>query len=235
LLHYKIIFKRDFLAPLKDAEFRFYISIMVLSIVILLLWGRLNVDLPTQLRYSIFQVASIMTTTGFVNNLSYDNWSLAAKFVLIILMLVGGCVGSTGGGIKVGRVLIILKYAYSELLHAIHPQIVTSIKVDQNVVSEDILRSIQIYIILYLMIFLGASLAFTITESNNPDFDAISAISASACTLGVIGPGYGVVALDFAGISPPGIILGIICMYVGRLEIITALVLFLPNTWKGTF
>jgi trk system potassium uptake protein TrkH len=175
LLHYKIIFKRDLLAPLRDVEFRFYIFIMALSIIIILLWGGLGADLPTQLRYSIFQVASIMTTTGFVNNLSYDHWSLTAKFTLILLMLIGGCAGSTGGGIKVGRVLIILKYAYNELLHVIHPQIVTCLKMGDMVVSEDIIRSIQIYIILYLMIFLGASLTFTVTESGNSEFDAISA------------------------------------------------------------
>lgn len=82
------------------------------------------------------------------------------------------------------------------------------------------------------MIFIGGSLVFAITEAGNPSFDAISAISASACTLGVIGPGYGVVAIDFGQISLGGRVFGTFLMYLGRLEIITVLVFLVPDLWK---
>lgn len=232
LLHYRILFRKEVSAPLRDPEFRLYLFIMATGVLILILWGGIEGDLSTKFRYSVFQAASIMTTTGYVNNFSYDSWSLAAKLALIILMLIGGSTGSTGGGIKVGRILIILKHAKNELLRLIHPHAVTSLKVGEETVSGEILRSVQLYIILYLTIFLGATLAFAVTESANPSFDAISAISSSACTLGVIGPGYGVVAVDFGQITPAGRILGTFLMYLGRLEIITVLVLLMPAFWR---
>jgi len=173
-----------------------------------------------------------MTTTGYVNNFSYDSWSLASKFALIILMLIGGSTGSTGGGIKVGRFLIILKHARNEFLRLVHPHAVTSLKVGEETVPGDILRSVQLFMLLYFMIFLLASFAFAVTEAENSSFDAISAISASACTMGVIGPGYGVVAVDFGQVSLLGRFLGIVLMYLGRLEIITFLVLLVPDFWR---
>jgi trk system potassium uptake protein TrkH len=232
LLHYRILFKRELSAPLRDSEFRLYLLIMAAGVLILILWGGIDGDLSTKFRYSAFQAASIMTTTGYVNNFSYNSWSLASKLALIILMLIGGSTGSTGGGIKVGRILIILKHAKNEFLRLIHPHAVTSLKVGEETVPGDILRSVQLYIILYFMIFLGASLAFAVTEAGNSGFDAISAVSASACTLSVVGPGYGVVAVDFGQISPAGRILGIVLMYLGRLEIITFLVLLMPAFWR---
>ncbi len=232
LLHYRILFKQEFSAPLRDTEFKFYIFILVSSISILMIWGGIDGDLSTKFRYSSFQAASIMTTTGYVNNFSYDSWSLAAKLALIMLMLIGGSTGSTGGGIKVGRILIILKHFHKELLRVLHPHAVTSVNVGEIVVPEHILRSVQVYTLLYLMIFIGGSLVFAITEAGNPSFDAISAISASACTLGVIGPGYGVVAIDFGQISLAGRVFGTFLMYLGRLEIITVLVFLVPDLWK---
>ncbi|NPV61547.1 MAG: TrkH family potassium uptake protein [Methanotrichaceae archaeon] len=232
LIHYRLLYKRDFHALTRDPEFKFYLLIMGLAVSILMLWGHIGGDTLNQLRFSSFQVVSTMTTTGFVNNFSYDAWSLAAQLSLILLMLIGGCTGSTGGGIKVGRVLIVLKYAYNELIHALHPKAVVPIRMGETTVRDEIIKSVQLYMLLYLIIFLGASLLFAITESGNPQFNAISAISASAACLGVVGPGFGVVALDFSLISTLGRLLGFLCMYVGRLEIIPIIILFLPDLWK---
>lgn len=232
ILYYLVIFKKDHRKLLNDPEFRFYLSIIIIAVSILMFWGRIPQDIPTDLRFSTFQVISTMTTTGFVNNFNYDTWSLAAKFTLILLMLIGGCTGSTGGGIKVGRVMIILKYIYVELIHTLHPKAVMVIRMGDTVVREDMVKSVMLFVQLYLLIFLLASLAFAAIESDNYQFGAISAISAAASCMGVVGPGFGVVALDFSGVSQSGRILGLFCMYMGRLEIIPVILLLLPDIWR---
>jgi trk system potassium uptake protein TrkH len=231
-LLYRIIYRRDLERLVKDPELRFYLLIMLLSFFVIIIWGRVPGDLMSQIRFASFQIISTITTTGFVNNFNYDAWSLAAKIMLIILMLIGGCAGSTAGGIKVGRVLITLKYTYNELIHALHPRAVMPMRLGNTIIREEVVHSVLLFMLLYLMIFIVASLAFAITEMDNPQFNAISAISASACCLGVVGPGFGVVALDFSGVSQAGRLLGIVCMYLGRLEIIPAIMLLLPELWK---
>jgi len=198
----------------------------------LMIWGRIQGSSFTALRSSIFQVASTMTTTGFVNNFDYDAWSMAAKVILILLMMIGGCTGSTGGGIKVGRVLIVLKYTYNELMRSLHPKAVMVIKIGDKVVKENTVKSVLLFVQLYLLIFIFGVLAFAITEASNPQFNFLSAISATACCLGVVGPGFGVVALDFTGVSEAGRALGFFFMYIGRLEILPVILMFLPETWK---
>jgi len=205
---------------------------MSVSILMLMIFGKIPGYFHTQLRSSIFQVISTMTTTGFVNNFDYDAWSLAAKITLILLMLIGGCTGSTGGGIKVGRVLIVLKYTYNELVRSLHPKAVMAIKVGDKIIKENTVKSVLLFVQLYLLTFIFATLAFAITEGANPQFNALSAVSAAASCLGVVGPGFGVVALDFTSISTSGRALGVFCMYIGRLEILPVILMFLPETWK---
>ena len=232
IIYYHMIIKRNLRLLFQDSEFRFYILIMTVSIIMLLLWGRIPGGFFKALRSSIFQVISTITTTGFVNNFDYDAWALAAKITLILLMLIGGCTGSTGGGIKVGRVLIVLKYTYNELIHSLHPKAVMTIRVGSKIVNENTVKSVLLFVQLYLLIFMFATLGFAITESDNPQFNALSSISAAATCLGVVGPGFGVVALDFTAISQLGRFLGIFCMYIGRLEILPVILLFLPETWR---
>lgn len=232
ILYYRIIFKKDPKRLIQDPEFKLYLLILGAATIILMIWGMVPGDMWNQFRFSSFQVVSTMTTTGFVNNFTYDAWSLAAKLTLIILMLIGGCTGSTGGGIKVGRVLIILKYVEKGLVQSIHPAAVKTVKLGTIAVDDEIVQSVMLYTVLYFMIFLSSSLLFAIFESANPNFNAISAISASACCLGVVGPGFGLVALDFSQISQAGRLLGFLCMYMGRLEIIPVLLLIFPGLWK---
>jgi len=232
ILYYRIIFKKDPIWLIKDPEFKLYLLILGTATAILMIWGRVPEDIWDQFRFSSFQAVSTMTTTGFVNNFTYDAWSLAAKLTLIILMLIGGCTGSTGGGIKVGRVLIILKYVEKGLVQSLHPAAVKAVKLGTIVVDDEIVQSVLLYTVLYFMIFLFSALLFAISESANPNFNAISAISASACCLGVVGPGFGLVALDFSQISQAGRFLGFVCMYMGRLEIIPVLLVIFPGLWK---
>jgi len=232
LIHYQIMLKKDPRILLKDPEFQFYLMIMGVSVIMLIIWGKIPGGIFKELRSSIFQVVSTMTTTGFVNNFDYDAWSLAAKVTLILLMLIGGCIGSTGGGIKVGRVMIVLKYTYNELIRSIHPKAVMVVKIGSKTVKESTVKSVLLFVQLYLLVFICATLGFAITESANPQFNALSAISAAASCLGVVGPGFGVVALDFTSISMLGRALGTLCMYLGRLEILPVILMLLPETWK---
>jgi trk system potassium uptake protein TrkH len=198
----------------------------------LFIWGGIPGSSFTALRSSIFQVVSTMTTTGFVNNFDYDAWSMAAKVILILLMMIGGCAGSTGGGIKVGRVLIVLKYIYNELIRSLHPRAVMVIRMGDKIIKENIIKSVLLFVQLYILIFIFGALAFAITEASNPQFNFLSIISATACCLGVVGPGFGVVALDFTGVSEAGRALGFFLMYIGRLEILPVILMLLPETWK---
>ena len=197
-----------------------------------MIFGQIPGGFSNILRSSVFQVISTMTTTGFVNNFNYDSWSLAAKLVLILLMTIGGCTGSTGGGMKVGRVLILLKYVHAELVRSLHPKAVIPIRMADKVVKENTVKSVILFIQLYVMIFILAAIAFSITEASNPQFGALSAISAAACCMGVVGPGFGVVAMDFTAVSETGKALAIFCMYIGRLEILPVVLMFLPDTWS---
>ena len=232
IIYHKIILKRNFKSLIQDEEFRLYIFIILISIIMLMMWGRIPGSSFTALRSSIFQVASTMTTAGFVNNFDYDAWSMAAKVILILLMMIGGCTGSTGGGIKVGRVLIVLKYTYNELMRSLHPKAVMVVKIGDKLVKENTVKSVLLFVQLYILIFIFGVLAFAITEASNPQFNFLSAISATACCLGVVGPGFGVVALDFTGVSEAGRALGFFFMYIGRLEILPVILMLLPETWK---
>ena len=197
-----------------------------------MIFGQIPGGFFDALRSSVFQVITTMTTTGFVNNFNYDSWSLAAKLVLMLLMIIGGCTGSTGGGMKVGRVLIVLKYVHAELIRSLHPKAVITIRMADKVVKENTVKSVILFIQLYVMIFILAAIAFSITEASNPQFGALSAVSAAACCLGVIGPGFGVVAMDFNAVSEAGKALALFCMYIGRLEILPVVLMFLPETWS---
>ncbi len=232
LIYYQIMLKKDLKILFKDPEFRAYIMIMSISVTMLIIWGKIPGGHLKELRSAIFQVVSTITTTGFVNNFDYDAWSLAAKITLILLMLIGGCIGSTGGGIKVGRVMIVLKYTYNELIRSIHPKAVMVVRLGNKTVKESTVKSVLLFVQLYLLVFICATLGFAITESGNPQFSALSAISAASSCLSVVGPGFGVVALDFTGISMSGRALGTLCMYLGRLEILPVILMFLPETWK---
>ncbi len=156
-LHYKVL-TTDRLGWFKDEEFRFMIAILAVATLILMFFGGIDGQLVDRFRFASFQVISIMGTTGFVNSLDYDKWTTAAKLALIMLMLIGGCIGGTAGGIKVGRVLVDLKYAYNELFHMLHPHALISVRLGETRVKEDILRPILFYSFFYLAVWFAFSL-----------------------------------------------------------------------------
>jgi trk system potassium uptake protein len=232
MLHYQLIHTKNIYGYIKDPEFLFYMFMLASATTIIVLWGNVDGDLLHRIRLAGFHVVSISTTTGFTNNFDYDHWSSAANMVLILLMLIGGCAGATAGGIKVLRVLLVQKYTHRELVKLLHPKAVQSVWLGRISVTESVLISVLFFTIIYLVIFFASSLALSVVESGNSSFNLLSAISAVATCMGGVGPGLGEVAFDFSKVTPLGKMIGIFCMYIGRMEIMPVLLLFLPDLWK---
>jgi len=232
ILHYQLVYKKDLFSYFKDPEFRLYILLQASAIALVVLWGGVDGDLLHRIRLAGFHIVSVATTTGFTNTFSYAHWSPVANMIIVILMLIGGCAGATAGGIKVLRVLLIQKYASRELMKMLHPRAVILVKLNNLSVSEGALISALFFTLMYLIIFFACSLSLVIVESGNQDFNLLSAISAIASCMASVGPGLGVVASDFSQVTPLGKIIAIFCMYIGRMEILPVMLLFLPDLWK---
>ncbi len=215
---------------LRDPEFRFYLfSILGISMLVsLVLWAGTYESLPNSLRYAVFQVVSILTTTGYTTA-DYEQWPLVVQAVLFGLMFFGGCAGSTGGSVKCVRILLLLKQAYKEIYQLIHPHAVATIKLGKKTVPPEVMESVLAFFLLYLGIFVGATVFMSFLG-----LDFQSALSSVAACIGNVGPGLGTVgpAQTYVDIAAAGKWVLILCMILGRLEIFTLLVLFLPEYWK---
>jgi trk system potassium uptake protein TrkH len=213
----------------KSEEFRFYLTVVLGSILILFL-GNLRgyENAGTNLRDSAFQAASLVTTTGY-GTADYELWPVVSQFVLVCLMFIGGCAGSTGGGMKNVRVLLLIKHAFHQVEHLIHPRRVRSLKLDQKPVSNEIMQSILGFFALYIAIFVLASLAVA-----SLGVDELTAGGSVIACLSNIGPGLGSVGPtdNFAHLPGLGKMILSFCMLVGRLEVYTVLVIFAPSFWR---
>lgn len=214
----------------KDEEFRFYTALILAAsgILTFLLWRDFGTNLSDSFRFAIFHVVTIMTSTGFTTT-DFNLWPESSKMILIIVMFIGACAGSTGGGIKVVRILILLRHSRMELFKALHPRAVKSIKFNNKNVPYEIVNSIVSFVVIYLLVFLSSSLILSILG-----MDIITSITASIATLGNIGPGLNVVGPmgSFDPIPPLGKLVLIANMWIGRLEVYTVILLFTPEFWK---
>jgi len=228
-LHYKTLYS-DKKSLIKDNEFKFYF--VIVAIATILLTGILLRDtydtIPTAFRYAVFQVLSILTTTGYATA-DFNLWSDSGKVILLAIMFIGGCAGSTAGGIKVVRVLILLKYARRELFKAIHPKAIRPVKFNGKSVPGDIMHAIISFVVIYFLIFLLSSAILAILG-----MDLTSSITASIATLGNIGPGFNLVGpmANFSTVPAIGKLVLIANMWVGRLEVFTVIVMLTPEFWK---
>ena len=231
-LHYKTI-SSDGKALFRDPEFRFYSLILLAATAAIVLWGGLEGDIFRKIQLAGFHVVGIMTTTGFATA-DFDQWTAAAKSILLLLMIIGACAGSTGGAIKVVRILLVLKSGYRELRHVLHPKAVIPLRLGSISVKDEMLRPSNIFVAMYIIIFAQASLLLAIISYHDPRMTIETVLSAVAATLGNVGPGFGMVGptLSFAEIHPAGKMLLFLCMWIGRLEIVTALVMLVPEFWK---
>ena len=188
----------------------------------------MGIAIGNAFRHSGFQVVSIMTTTGF-STVNFGTWPAFAKATLLILMIVGASAGSTGGALKVSRILVLLKYIYRRVSLAFNPQAIIPIKVGNNVLSQQVVSGVIGMTILY---FTTMIVGFLIMSSLG--LSQTTALSSVIATLGNVGPGLGMVGpmLDYAFVPAVGKVALIVCMLAGRLELLTVFALLAPSFWK---
>lgn len=218
------------LEAVKMEEVRWYFTIFTVSILCI----TLNLTMAgsggfrNNLHHSAFQVATIMTTTGFAT-VDFNTWPAFSKSILVMLMFVGACAGSTGGGIKVSRFLIYFKSACKELSYLIHPRSIKILRLDAKAIPHEVVRSANIFLVTYLAIFAGSTLLISLDN-----FDLVTNFTAVAATLNNIGPGLELVGPNgnYAMFSVLSKYILMFDMLAGRLEIFPMLILFSPATWK---
>jgi trk system potassium uptake protein TrkH len=228
-LHY-LALRGRVLDYVRNEEFRFYVTLTLFGIVLITLFnmGSSYDSILDSLRFSAFQVVSILTTTGF-GTADYELWPVLCQYLLVIGMFVGGCAGSTGGGMKVARILLLFKHAHVQVYRLIHPRAVRLVKLADRPVDKEVMQSILGFFALYMGVFVAASLIMAGTG-----MDLTSAGAAVIATLGNIGPGLGSVGPtdNFADVPAIGKIVLTLCMLLGRLELFTVLVLVFPTFWR---
>lgn len=212
-----------------DPEVRGYGTIFLFATLLVaasLYWAGVYQGSWESFRYGAFQVASILSSTGYVTA-TFSEWPLHIPLILVTLSFIGGCAGSTAGGIKVVRVILLTKLGLRELFQLAHPQAVSVVKLGQQPVPEQVLFSVWGFFVLYLVTTLLLTAAMMAAG-----LDLESAFGAVLATINLLGPGLGDVANSFATVSPAVKWLGVIGMLVGRLEVFTLLILFLPTYWR---
>lgn len=227
-LYYLIIAKRVKEA-LKSSELWFYIGIVAVSALII----SVNIfsicdSLSVSLRTSVFQVASIISTTGYATT-DFNLWPSLSKNVLLMLMFIGGCAGSTAGGIKVSRILMMFKLVGNEIRHMIHPRSVTSLKLEGKKIDRATAKSVSNYFLIYIICFFIVFLLISFEP-----FDFETTFTTAATCFNNVGPGFGGVGptSNFSAYSDFSKIILSIAMLMGRLEIFPFIIAFAPSTWS---
>lgn len=214
---------------LHSEEARGYIAIIAAAVLLITFNIRGSFgSLFAAFHHAAFQVASIITTTGF-STVDFNQWPEFSKGLLVLLMFIGACAGSTGGGLKVSRVIILLKSVKKELSSLLHPRSIKVIKIENKPVEHHILRSINTFLAAYLTIFVVSMMLISLDN-----FDFTTNFTAIAATFNNIGPGLAEVgpAANFSGFSPLSKWVMMFDMLAGRLEVFPMLLLFTPSTWK---
>ncbi len=228
-LHFSVVRSKSLMPYFRDAEFKLYASLLVIisSLSIYALYEQsIYHDLSDAFRDAIFQTVSIATTSGFVTT-DYASWPVFIPVLLLFASFVGGCAGSTGGGIKVIRVLLLIKQGQREIMRLIHPNAQVTVKVGKQPVKNSIIDAIWGFFAAYVALF---ALMMLILMFNG--LDQITAFSAVAATINNLGPGLGEVSANYASLSDFNKLLLCFSMFLGRLEIFTLLVLLMPAFWR---
>ncbi len=230
LLHY-FMFTGRFSRLLKDSEFKLYFSMVIIFIAIVCvdLWINKYYGFFEAIRYSSFQVVSIITTTGF-SSVDFEPWPIYTVFILFTLMFIGACAGSTSGSMKVLRILILLKKSFREINHLIKPRVVLPIRVNQKVVGDDVISSVTSFFMLYIFIFVLSVIAILSFE----EISILGALSTTAASLGNVGPAFEEFGPTHSYFFLSGFSKIWLCflMIIGRLELYTVLVIFTPMFWR---
>ena len=228
-LHFFVWRKKNIFAFFKDSEFKTYLlmlSVLIILITLYLLDSGQYQDTETALRYGVFQSISMATTTGFASA-NFSAWPLILPVLLIFSSFIGACAGSTGGGIKVVRVLLMFKLAMKEIKKFIHPNAQINIKLNQRSVAESTLVSVWGFFSLYVIAFIFIMVALMFTG-----MDQVSSFSATAASINNLGPGLGEVAENYGSISESAKWILSFSMLLGRLEILTLMALMHKAFWR---
>jgi len=228
-LHYQFL-KGHPLAFWRDPECRFFVGIVAIFCLTVTfnVYGRVYETVAEAFRFGGFQVMSIITTTGYATA-DYEMWPPLSQNILLFCMFLGASAGSTGGGMKCMRIMLLLKHSYKQLFSLIHPHAVTQVKLGGRPISDEVLHSIWGYFMLYLGLFILCSFLLAALG-----VDVVTSFAAVAATIGNIGPGLGSVGPtdNYCHIPVLGKWLLILCMLLGRLEIYTVVILFVPEFWR---
>lgn len=228
LYYYMLV--RQFSKAFKNEELIAYLGIIAAAVAIVTFSvSSLYPTLEEAFRHSLLQVMSIMSTAGY-SSVDFNCWPVLAKVVLILLMFCGGCAGSTAGGIKVSRILLLIKNAKREVHYILHPRAVKSVKIDGKSVDSDTIRGTTSFLIIYMLIFVASHFLVTLIDG----VDLVSGFTAVATTLNNVGPAlekFGPLS-NFSSLSDASTFILSIDMLLGRLEIFPMLILFSPSSWR---
>ncbi len=230
-LYYSIYKLKNMSAFFKDEELRFFLSIIVTATLFVSMslfnsgYQELSIEMVTD---AAFQVVSVITTTGYAT-INYDLWPLAVKIMLLLLMFVGGCAGSTTGSVKAGRILILCKEMIRQLKMMHNPRVVSRIKISKKGLETKILINTMVFFFTFVMLTILSAVILSLDQ-----VDFVTALTASAATLTNVGPGFGLVgpSENYAFFGNFSKIYMSFLMLLGRLELYTVLVLLNPVFWK---
>jgi trk system potassium uptake protein TrkH len=229
-LHY-LALHRNFSFIKNNTEFKYYLAFTIAATLFVLLvhLPKVNFHLEEAFRQSIFHVVSLTTTTGYVAS-DYESWAPFSRMIFFALLFIGGCAGSTGGGIKFVRHILLFKNSVLELKRLIHPRAIIPVRFNKKPVDAEIISNVQAFFIFYIMIFILSSIVLSLFG-----LDFITAAGAAATCIGNVGPGIGAVGPinNFADL--PELVKWILSllMLLGRLELFTILIIFSPFYWKS--
>nr|NIM02347.1 TrkH family potassium uptake protein [Acidobacteriota bacterium]NIM61863.1 TrkH family potassium uptake protein [Acidobacteriota bacterium]NIO60820.1 TrkH family potassium uptake protein [Acidobacteriota bacterium]NIQ31895.1 TrkH family potassium uptake protein [Acidobacteriota bacterium]NIQ87272.1 TrkH family potassium uptake protein [Acidobacteriota bacterium] len=215
----------------RDSEFRLYTSLLSIAFVLMVadLMLNRNEGVVEAVRYGVFQVATIMTGTGYATA-DFDAWPHFSRALLFLLMFIGGCAGSTTGSIKVARWMIVLRKMVADLKRILRPHAVIPVRLGERAVPDSVVTSVTTFLILFLSLFAAGGLVLSVMGH-----DMITAFAASAACLGNVGPGFGMVgpAQNYAFFEPQAKVVLMSLMIIGRLELYTILVILFvrPRRW----
>ena len=226
---YYLVLSRKFREAIRIEEVRLYLGV-ILAFTLLIAFNVRDMfgSFFESFHHALFQVASIITTTGFAT-VDFNLWPAFSKSLLVLLMFIGACAGSTGGGIKCSRIVLMLKSVKKEMQYLIHPRAVRVNKMDGHRVQHEVMRSVNVFLITYLLIFVASVVLVSLTCE-----DMVTSFTAVATALNNVGPGLELVgpAANFGFLSPLSKIVLMFDMLAGRLELFPMLLLFAPGTWR---
>jgi len=227
---YYTILKKNIKSALQDEELRFYLGVVITAIILITfnIYGTVYHSIGESLRYASFHVSSIITTTGF-STADFNLWPRFSQVILVLLMFIGGNAGSTAGGIKCIRMVLLFKIIKREITKINHPRAIQAVKVNGRIVDENILSGVMAFFFFFMVIT-----ALSVLLVSLDGYDLVTTSTAVFTCINNVGPGLGMVgpAGNFADLSNLSKVVLTICMIAGRLEIYPIMLLFFPSSWK---